>query len=159
MGKIKATIKILENRWEIVEDLTSTNQVEIDFVLDNGPVIIPGDRLQFGYQLRSAEEVIQTGVFPPAGSRYTEITNLNIIDANVSNLKSDNDYTLHVWAVYNGNIFQESLIFRTEKPEAPYTSWVWDSVANSWIAPIAYPSNGKYYGWDEDELKWIEVTP
>jgi hypothetical protein len=39
----------------------------------------------------------------------------------------------------------------------PYSSWVLDEDA-IWQAPVAYPTDGKTYLWDETTLQWVEVT-
>jgi hypothetical protein len=41
----------------------------------------------------------------------------------------------------------------------PFPSWVLDEQTCRWEAPIAYPSDGKYYRWNEATQSWIEVTP
>ena len=38
----------------------------------------------------------------------------------------------------------------------PYPSWELDSDAN-WQAPVAMPTDGKIYTWNEKELTWSEV--
>ncbi len=43
-------------------------------------------------------------------------------------------------------------------PPKPYDSWQLDEDTCRWVAPVAYPDNGKIYKWDEDALVWIEVT-
>lgn len=42
-------------------------------------------------------------------------------------------------------------------PPQPYPSWVLDEDTCSWDAPVAYPSDGKAYIWDEPSLAWVEV--
>jgi hypothetical protein len=43
-------------------------------------------------------------------------------------------------------------------PPKPYASWVLDEGTCLWNAPVAYPTDGKMYRWDEDTTNWIEVT-
>jgi hypothetical protein len=38
----------------------------------------------------------------------------------------------------------------------PYPSWVLNEDAR-WQAPVAYPTDGKSYFWDETTLQWVEV--
>ena len=40
----------------------------------------------------------------------------------------------------------------------PYPSWELDDDAK-WQAPVAYPTDGEAYTWNEDDLKWDLVTP
>lgn len=39
----------------------------------------------------------------------------------------------------------------------PYESWTLDEDTCRWEAPVAYPTDGKMYSWDEESLNWIEV--
>jgi hypothetical protein len=41
-------------------------------------------------------------------------------------------------------------------PPQPYPSWTLDSNAN-WQPPVAMPSDGKMYSWDENTTSWNEV--
>jgi hypothetical protein len=40
----------------------------------------------------------------------------------------------------------------------PYASWVLDDATCRWFAPIAYPTDGKSYVWDESTTSWVETT-
>jgi hypothetical protein len=40
----------------------------------------------------------------------------------------------------------------------PFTSWVLNEQTCRWDAPVAYPTDGKIYRWDEPTLSWIEVS-
>jgi hypothetical protein len=40
----------------------------------------------------------------------------------------------------------------------PYASWVLDETTCQWEAPVAYPTDGKMYTWDEDTTSWVEVA-
>ena len=39
----------------------------------------------------------------------------------------------------------------------PYNSWTLDETTCLWEPPVAYPSDGKSYEWDEDNRQWVEV--
>jgi hypothetical protein len=40
----------------------------------------------------------------------------------------------------------------------PYLSWTLDAETYLWTAPIPLPvEEGKHFGWDEENLKWVEV--
>ena len=41
-------------------------------------------------------------------------------------------------------------------PPKPFNSWVLDETTCWWEAPVAYPSDGKEYDWDEDNTQWVE---
>ena len=42
-------------------------------------------------------------------------------------------------------------------PPKPFNSWVLDETTCWWEPPVAYPSDGKEYVWDEDNTQWVEV--
>ena len=39
----------------------------------------------------------------------------------------------------------------------PYNSWTLDETTCLWESPVAYPSDGKSYEWDEDNKQWVEA--
>ena len=43
-------------------------------------------------------------------------------------------------------------------PPKPFPSWVLDGDTCLWNAPVAYPTDGKNYRWDENTTAWVEVT-
>lgn len=40
----------------------------------------------------------------------------------------------------------------------PYPSWVLNETTTEWEAPVPYPSDGKFYRWNEETVSWVEVT-
>jgi hypothetical protein len=42
-------------------------------------------------------------------------------------------------------------------PPKPYASWTLNEDTCLWDAPVAYPTDGKMYSWNEDQQNWIEV--
>lgn len=43
-------------------------------------------------------------------------------------------------------------------PPKDFPSWTLNEETFLWEAPTDYPSDGKYYVWNEDELNWTEVV-
>ena len=41
--------------------------------------------------------------------------------------------------------------------EQPYPSWTLNNTTYLWEPPIAYPSDGKNYKWDETAQNWAEL--
>jgi hypothetical protein len=39
----------------------------------------------------------------------------------------------------------------------PFASWTLNHTTFTWDAPKAYPTDGKFYTWDEEDRNWIEV--
>jgi hypothetical protein len=40
----------------------------------------------------------------------------------------------------------------------PFDSWELDEETCRWEAPVAYPTDGKMYTWNEDNTNWEEVA-
>jgi len=40
----------------------------------------------------------------------------------------------------------------------PYLSWTLNETNCLWEPPVAYPSDGKRYTWNEGTTSWVEVT-
>ena len=43
-------------------------------------------------------------------------------------------------------------------PPQPFASWLLDEDTCLWNAPVAYPTDGKIYRWDEATLSWVETA-
>jgi len=43
-------------------------------------------------------------------------------------------------------------------PPQPYPSWVLDEATCWWQAPVAQPTDGKTYVWDENLINWVEIS-
>lgn len=43
-------------------------------------------------------------------------------------------------------------------PPKPYPSWTIAAPNWTWVAPVAYPTDGQLYIWDETTKKWVEKT-
>ena len=43
-------------------------------------------------------------------------------------------------------------------PPKPYPSWTLNDTTCLWDAPVAYPTDGKVYSWDEANSNWVEVV-
>jgi hypothetical protein len=42
-------------------------------------------------------------------------------------------------------------------PPKPFNSWVLNSDTCLWDAPVAKPTDGKLYQWDEATTNWVEI--
>lgn len=40
----------------------------------------------------------------------------------------------------------------------PYLSWLLDEDTCTWRPPVAYPSDGNKYSWDEPSLSWVLIS-
>lgn len=43
-------------------------------------------------------------------------------------------------------------------PQQPYASWVLDDATCLWNAPVAMPTDGKPYEWQESSQSWVELV-
>ena len=43
-------------------------------------------------------------------------------------------------------------------PPKPFASWTLNDTTCLWDAPVAYPTDGKLYSWDEANGNWVEVV-
>lgn len=42
-------------------------------------------------------------------------------------------------------------------PPRPYASWTLDETSCLWTAPVQYPTDGRYYVWDEQIVNWVSA--
>ncbi len=42
-------------------------------------------------------------------------------------------------------------------PPKPYASWVLNETTCLWESPVAYPTDGNMYRWDEATTAWVQV--
>jgi hypothetical protein len=40
----------------------------------------------------------------------------------------------------------------------PYPSWLLDEQTCTWQPPVAYPSDGNRYSWDESSVSWVLIS-
>jgi hypothetical protein len=43
-------------------------------------------------------------------------------------------------------------------PPKPYASWTLNEDTCLWDAPVAYPTDGKIYNWNEETQSWVEYN-
>lgn len=44
-------------------------------------------------------------------------------------------------------------------PPKPFNSWTLNETTCNWEPPVAYPTDGEMYKWNEDVTNWELVTP
>ena len=64
----------------------------------------------------------------------------------------------HVRAMTAEEITAKQDAVKASWAESGFASWVFDEVICAFKAPVAYPTDGKMYQWDEDTTSWVEVT-
>ena len=66
---------------------------------------------------------------------------------------------------YNANIRKNyagiGYAYNEEKdafiPPKPFESWSLNEETCNWEPPVAYPEDGKYYVWNEEQITWQEI--
>ena len=43
-------------------------------------------------------------------------------------------------------------------PQKPFNSWLLNDDTCLWDAPVAMPTDGKSYNWDEQTTSWVEIV-
>lgn len=41
-------------------------------------------------------------------------------------------------------------------PPKPYPSWILNEDSCNWESPVPYPTDDKFYSWNEEQLQWVE---
>ena len=75
-------------------------------------------------------------------------------------------YPFWVQTSYNGNIRKNyaGIGYRYDDeldafiPPQPYNSWILDEDTCQYEAPTPYPTDDKYYTWNEDTTSWVEIV-
>jgi hypothetical protein len=86
--------------------------------------------------------------------------------AGIDFLTSLHGHTLWKQTSYNGNIRKNyaGIGFTYDAGRdafiapQPYGSWTLNETTCQWEPPVAYPTDGKRYGWFEPNQQWIELT-
>jgi hypothetical protein len=67
---------------------------------------------------------------------------------------------------YNGNIrynyagigFTYDSIRDAFIPPKPFASWTLNETTCQWEPPVAYPTDGEPYSWDEETTSWVPLS-
>ena len=94
------------------------------------------------------------------------VTEVIVAEKNFINSGLVGDEFLWVQTSYNGNFRKNyaGVGFTYDKskdafiPPKPYASWTLVEDTCQWTAPVAYPTDGKGYEWDEATTNWTEVV-
>jgi hypothetical protein len=83
----------------------------------------------------------------------------------VNFLKTLTGHETWIQTSYNGNIRKNfagiGYTYDSQRdafiPLKPYPSWNLNEETCRWDAPVAYPTDGKIYGWDELTTSWVII--
>jgi hypothetical protein len=151
MSKIFATDDFQTQNWTItIEDLQS-NYTDLFIGFTDESPVIEFKNLQFKYELKHNNEIQQQGSYPPPNVKYLNSDQVYLVVERL-NLSPETTYELYLWAENDGNSFEKTFEFITQRPEQPYSSWTWNG--EIWEAPATYPEGGGSYVWDEENQEW-----
>lgn len=125
---------------------------------DGGNAVVFFDNLSFGVSVLQGSSVIQEEVFPQNNFSLQSTDQEYVFDTKLHSVIAGNEYTISVWVTNAGSSWQQEFNFIVPLPPQPYPSWVWSENIQWWTPPVAYPSDGGNYVWNEDAQDWQAVT-
>lgn len=124
----------------------------------NGELPVVFDNLTFGLSVSENSVVVQEENLPANGIVY-ESTDQDFIEfISLNAVRIGRPYSLTVWVENAGVRWEQQFDLLIPKGPQIYPSWSWSDELESWVAPVEYPNDGKYYEWNEQEQRWDEVN-
>ena len=68
------------------------------------------------------------------------------------------DQTKSLRKNYAGIGFSYNSLLDAFIPPKPFASWVLNETTCLWESPVAYPTDGGRYNWDEATTSWVAIT-
>ena len=112
------------------------------------------------------EEVItgvdETNELPEGVSSWEEAyTNVTGKTAKRTSYNTQNNAHNLSGSLFRGNYAGPGYTYDTENdvfiPPQPFASWTLDTSIWNWVAPVAKPSDGKYYYWVDSTQEWVQL--
>ncbi len=147
MSTIFITQNLETKIWSTRYDNLDRSPVNLQFFFTNGEF----NGLQFGYTLFLGSDVISSESFPPQGVKYLTTDQEYVVATSIAVLP-DKNYKLSIWSENSGDRQEIDYDFYVPKPAQPFTSWRW--IDTAWQPPIDYPTDGKFYVWNEKDQLW-----
>ncbi len=95
----------------------------------------------------SASEWVQTSYNTRGGVHYQADSNTPSADQSKALRKN------YAGVGYTYDAAKDAFI-----PPQPFASWILDDASCLWNAPVAMPTDGKAYSWDEATTSWKELV-
>jgi len=127
--------------------LLNNNVVYQVIVGSDEDYLINGDSPEKNYASLYNCVVFRTSYNTRGGIHYNPITNEPSEDQSKAFRKN------YAGIGYTYDASNDSFI-----PPKPFESWVLNEDTCRWDAPTPYPTDGKFYRWDEPTLSWVEIT-
>jgi hypothetical protein len=102
--------------------------------------------------------VVSNAALDPLNEEESGITFLTEWSGGYSNWKQTS-YNGSFRKNYCGVGWEYDLTRNAFIPPKPYDSWLLNEETCRYEAPVIYPTDNKYYEWNEENLTWEEVIP
>jgi hypothetical protein len=110
---------------------------------------------KLGYRVKKDGKTVHECSYPPEGVTLVRSDQPYLL-CDKARLIPNEYYELELWIQKPGSEPDvKTSKFTTAKTPQPYASWTWDDTKKQWVAPKAYPEDGKNYTWDEKTLSWV----
>jgi hypothetical protein len=153
MNIIAAINNIDKNSWTIKTLDPMPSVLKIGFFSSDPNKAF--DNLKFGFTINLGKSIVHEKSYPVEFYSYEKSSQefLEMIDVP---MQPDKTYTLNLWAENAGVRSDFSYSFKTPIPSQPHLSWNWSG--NDWVPPVAQPTDGRPYDWNENLQQWILDT-
>ena len=114
-----------------------------------------------GDNFREAFPNVDTNNLPPEFARFERIPCPQIAgtyELDVVSYQWVDGVVKDVWTMRAMTQEEQDAKIADVKTRQPFPSWTFDEPTCRFVPPTPYPTDGKYYLWDEPTLSWIEVT-
>ena len=152
----------LENKCWHKSGTADSPEVVVEFYLDMNPVNTQFKNFGHEFTLlgRGAESIddqpfrvtVEAEV-PEESEEYGHPTVFPFLVERhvIKNLYPEEEYILDLMFKNRREVIEDTFSFTVPRPQSPYDSWVWDSSAKEWAAPVPPPLPL----WDEESKQWI----
>ena len=110
-------------------------------------VIVINDDDMKNYRDTSAGKWLKTSINTRGGVHYDPVTGQPSADQSKALRKN------YAGAGYAYDKERDAFI-----PPKPFPSWTLNESSCLWESPVAKPTDGKFYSWNEDSQSWVEAT-
>jgi hypothetical protein len=104
------------------------------------------------------QDVIDTGAFgDPASFVQTSYNTRGGVHYDTDTGLPSADQTKAIRKNFAGEGFKLDRVRDAFIPPKPFASWTLNDDTCLWNAPIAMPTDGNFYIWNEQTLSWVEI--
>jgi hypothetical protein len=140
MSKILATLNLDLNTWDVesnIDDEADFTELFISVGSQTG-LNLDLRSLQFKFELKRENALIQYGAYPLAGCKYISSDQAYLENA-VLDAIPDVEYSLVFSSVFKDVTAVEQFNFIIPRPPQPFPGWYWNSESGRWVAAEVLP--------------------